>query len=136
MTTARILALASLLSPLLAVADVPCKGGKGDFTVDSTLEWCARDHGYNEGAACGLHALTGTDRRGSEKLPQMTPFLANSWDRSKMIAAARKAVSDGRKDEGVRAAICCQIHNQVSHACLEGNVPEVARWLQQPPAAK
>jgi hypothetical protein len=28
--------------------------------VGANLDWCARGHGFNEGATCGLNALTDT----------------------------------------------------------------------------
>jgi len=109
----------TIVSPAIAQA------GCDNSTVVAHLEWCARDHGYNEGAICGAEALGG--KGATAALGQKV--LGNTWDRTNMMYAARQAAREGDKDQAVRAAICCQIHNREAMACLSGNRPAVQAWL-------
>lgn len=93
------------------------------------LEWCSRDHGFNEGAICGASALAGfpgTPNIGSG------PILGNLWDRTAMMSLARDAAKAGRLGDATKAAICCQIHNQQAAQCLAANTGTVQKWLLRP----
>src|ERR1022692_4036741 len=76
-----------------------CQGGGN---VNEQLEWCSRDHGFNEGAACGANALAGSG---------LAPSVAggsvggNIWDRTNMMGAARAAAKAGQIEPAVNAAI-------------------------------
>jgi hypothetical protein len=119
------------LPGLKAIASTSC----GNYTVEQSLEWCARDHGYNEGAGCGaayLHAA-GAGLFGAV----IGPALGNSWDRTNMtnaaaaLAKASKAAGwqTGPGDLAVQAAICCQAHNRPVSACLQSHRSAVWDWL-------
>jgi hypothetical protein len=128
-----ILAVMFCLSPALVLADTQCptKGNDGQFhSVEEGLEWCSRDHGFNEGATCGLNALGKTGIGG---LPQIAAqaILGNTWDRTNMMGATKAAFKAGMHDDAIVAAICCQIHNPHMHHCLESNRPAIANWLQK-----
>ncbi len=104
------------------------------FTCDAefvrqSLEWCSRDHGFNEGAVCGANALSGAGVGG---LPAMAgaAVLGNTWDRTNMMGAA-KAACPGNPDAAANAAVCCQIHNGPVHDCLASRIPDVKNWLCQ-----
>lgn len=93
------------------------------------LQWCARDHGFNEGATCGLSGLAGINLTGLPALaPQ--PILGNTWDRTNMIGAAKAAAKAGHVEAAVNAAICCQIHNPHMHTCMMNHRSEIAAWLR------
>jgi hypothetical protein len=128
-----ILAAAALFSPTLGLADTQCptRGNDGQFhTVEEGLEWCSRDHGFNEGATCGLNALGGT---GISGLPQIAAqaILGNTWDRTNMMGATRVAFQAGQHERAIDAAICCQIHNPHMSQCLGSNRLAIANWLQK-----
>lgn len=93
------------------------------------LQWCSRDHGFNEGATCGLSSLA---RHSLSGLPAMAPqpILGNTWDRTNMIGAAKIAARAGHIDAAVSAAICCQIHNPHMHTCMNNHRSEIAAWLR------
>jgi hypothetical protein len=114
------LVLLSLSFPLGAMADCAAD-------LPQHLDWCSRDHGFNEGATCGAQALAGTN----VGLPAIAaqPILGNAWDRTNMMGAAEAAYKAGYKEQAVDAAVCCQIHNGAAHACLAGNRDLVKVWL-------
>jgi len=96
--------------------------------VAASLDACARDHGFNQGATCGLDALR---RAGLQGLPAPTPQaeLGRTWDRARMVDAARVAAKAGWVPVGVNAAICCAADDPALHACLRARRNEVATWL-------
>lgn len=96
--------------------------------VAANLDACARDHGFNQGATCGLDALS---RAGLQGLPPSAPQaeLGRTWDGSRMMEAARVAAKAGWVPVGVNAAICCGAADAALHACLKAHRAEVARWL-------
>ena len=96
--------------------------------VAASLDWCARDHGFNEGATCGLDALS---RAGLQGLPAAAPqdALGKTWDRASMLIYARAAAKAGWVPVAVNAAICCQTHDPTARACLRRNRGDVAAWL-------
>lgn len=105
------------------------------FTCDATfvsgsLDWCARDHGFNEGAVCGASALGGL---GISGVPAMAaaPVLGNTWDRTNMMGAAKAAAHAGQMNNAVAAAICCQVHNPPVQQCLASRSADVAAWLMR-----
>ena len=85
--------------------------------------------GVNEGALCGLKALTGT---GVSELPTMTAeaVLATTWNRTKMMEATKAAFQLGRQTEAVNAAICCQENSPSAKKCLQEHREDVANWLK------
>jgi hypothetical protein len=97
-------------------------------TVDVHLNWCSMDHGFNEGASCGLNVLGGTDVAG---LPAMAvqAVLGNVWDRTNMMGVTKAAYRAGFQNEAIDASICCQIHNRDAYDCLKSNREAVSRWL-------
>jgi len=112
-----------------ASADVTCRGQAGNaFSLDQQLDWCSRDHGFNEGAVCGANTLTNAGLSGVPAIAGGA-ILGNTWDRTNMMGAAVAASRTGQEDAAVNVAICCQIHNPDAHACLENNRAEVQRWL-------
>jgi hypothetical protein len=108
--------------------DASCNISGNIATVSSQLEWCSRDHGFNEGATCGLNALAGAGLTG---LPQIVgqAILGNTWDRTNMIGAAKTAFTSGKRSEAIEAAICCQIHNPPSQDCLKNNRQAITDWF-------
>jgi hypothetical protein len=118
---AYVLLTLGLAFPLTSVAD--CQGD-----VPAHLEWCSRDHGFNEGATCGLNALGGIS---GVQLPGPVaqPILGNTWDRTNMMGATIQAWRVGATDQAVDAAICCQVHNGGAHSCLSSRRDLVAHWL-------
>ena len=125
-TTGRILAigLATALTWSYLSAQTLCPGGK--YTVEESLDWCARDQGYNEGATCGARAL-GSYAQNSDLLNGK--LAGNLLSRSGMILAAQEAAKNGDLDRAVEGVICCQIHNSQVRACLQKNRSAVAQWL-------
>ena len=75
--------------------------------VDASLDWCARDHGFNEGATCGLDAMS---HAGLQGLPAAAPqeALGKTWDRASMLGSARTAAKAGWVPVAVNTAICCR----------------------------
>ena len=118
-----ILALACGLFTATARADCP-----GDIPI--RLNWCSGDHGFNEGAACGLSALSSASLTG---LPPMAneAVLGNTWDRTNMMSLAIVAFHRGAQNQATAAAICCQVHNASAHACLASRPDLVREWLQR-----
>ena len=98
--------------------------------VAASLDACARDHGFNQGATCGLDAMS---RAGLQGLPAPAPQaeLGRSWDRARMVEAARAAAKAGWVPVGVNAAACCGVGDPTLHACLRAHRAEVAAWLQR-----
>ena len=96
--------------------------------VAASLEACARDHGFNQGATCGLAAMS---RAGLQGLPAPAPQaeLGRTWDRARMVDAARVAAKAGWVPVGVNAAICCGVGDPALHACLKTRRAEVSAWL-------
>lgn len=97
--------------------------------VYTNLNWSAGDHGYNEGALCGVQALQGI---GGVQLPTI-PFeedaLGNIWDRTNMMGAAVLAYQLGYVDASVDAATCSQIHNDAVYQLLSDHPDMVENWL-------
>lgn len=119
----------------LMFAGISALAGAQGFTCDTafvnaSLEWCARDRGFNEGATCSLNALS---TAGSSSLPAAAPqpVLGNTWSRASVIQAARDAVRGGHVDAGANAAICCQTHNPPVQACLTQRRADVVNWLRR-----
>lgn len=115
-----------------APADTQCPttGTDGQYhTVEEGLEWCSRDHGFNEGATCGLNALGGT---GISGLPGIASdaILGNTWDRTNMMGAAKAAFKLGKRSQAIDAAACCQIHNPHMDNCLKSNRGAISAWLE------
>ena len=106
------LAVVPILLALASVAKADCAGD-----VPQHLNWCSRDHGFNEGASCGLNALSGA---GVSGLPAAAaqPVLGNIWDRTNMMGATKAAWKAGYQEQATDAAICCQVHNADAHSCL------------------
>lgn len=105
-------------------ADAACPAPHG--SVYGHLNWCAVDHGYNEGARCGYNVLR-VALNGLPDLPD--PVLGNAWDRTNMMGAARLAYSAGWHTEAIDAAVCCQEHNKPAQKCLSDNRGAVNDWL-------
>jgi hypothetical protein len=104
-----------------------CSGQPADL-VDVALSWCASDHGFNEGASCGLTALSIAGLSGlPASAPQ--PVLGSTWDRTNMMGASLLAAHKGSTDLAVTSAICCQIQNTPVFNCLQARRPEIASWL-------
>ena len=93
------------------------------------LNWSAGDHGYNEGALCGIQSL---ERISGVQLPAI-PFeedaLGNIWDRTNMMGAAVLAYQLGYVDAAVDAATCSQIHNEAVYQLLSEHPDMVEAWL-------
>ena len=118
--------------PSLGLADTQCptKGNDGQYhTVEEGLEWCSRDHGFNEGATCGVNAL-GSAGIGGLPAVAAQAVLGNGWDRTNMMGATKAAFKAGKRKEAVEAAVCCQIHNPHMHKCLSENHAAVSAWLE------
>jgi hypothetical protein len=120
--------LLALCACLLALPAISLAQPEQGCDVNCGLEWCSRDHGFNEGATCGLNALGGTSVGG---LPGMATqaILGNTWDRTNMMGATKAAARAGQHEAAIDAAICCQIHNGPYHAYLEANRAAVLAWL-------
>jgi hypothetical protein len=114
--------LASILLALSSAAMADCASD-----VPLHLDWCSRDHGFNEGASCGLSVLSGV----LNGLPAAVaePILGNIWDRTNMMGATKVAWQAGYKDQAVDAAVCCQVHNNDAHSCLASRRDLVQQWL-------
>jgi len=117
-----------LVLTLCAVLSLKCMAQDCAPDVPVHLEWCSRDHGFNEGATCGFNALGGiAGVQLPAALPQ--PILGNAWDRTNMMGATVAAWKAGATDQAVNAAICCQIHNPAAQQCLQSHRDLVAQWL-------
>ena len=128
---------ATAVAPIIAPTQQSaiCTGGDGkQYPLSDMLEWCSRDHGFNEGAKCGAEALSGQSVGGVPAVAA-SAILGNTWDRTNMIGAARAAAKANRGPEldgmAARAATCCQIHNGPIHNCLAGNQAAVVQWLKR-----
>lgn len=97
--------------------------------VYANLNWSAGDHGYNEGALCGLNALQGIAELNLPQIPFEEDLLGNIWDRTNLIGAAEGAFQLGYTDAAVEAATCSQIHNGEAYQLLLDNPGIVADWL-------
>lgn len=117
------LVLAPIVLALSSAAMADCAAD-----VPQHLNWCSTDHGFNEGATCGLNALSGTGLSG---LPAVVaqPVLGNTWDRTNMMGATKAAWKAGFKEQAADAAICCQVHNDGAHSCLSSRRDLVKQWL-------
>ncbi len=93
------------------------------------LNWCSGDHGFNEGAVCGLSALSTARVAG---LPAMTSeaVLGSTWDRTNMMHMTLVAFRHGAQNQAVAAAACCQLHNPRAHACFASHPDMVRDWLR------
>ena len=125
-----------VITSALIFAGIPALAGAQGFTCDSafvnaSLEWCALDRGFNEGATCSLGALSAVHASGlPSAAPQ--PVLGNTWSRASVIQAARQAAKEGgQADAGANAAICCQTHNPLVRACLAQRKADVVSWLRR-----
>jgi hypothetical protein len=118
---ACVLLMFGLTFPVISIAQ-DCAGD-----VPAHLEWCSRDHGFNEGASCGFNALAGTG------VPLPAPvgqaILGNVWDRTNMMGATEMAWKAGATGQAVEAALCCQIHNPAAYQCLSSHRDVIAAWL-------
>ena len=92
------------------------------------MSWCASDRGFNEGASCGLSALSIVGISGLPPLASQA-VLGSTWDRTHMMGASLLAFHKGSVDLAVTSAICCQIHNGPVFACLQARRVEIASWL-------
>src|SRR5687767_12358997 len=111
-------------------ADTQCpyKGNDGNFhTIEEGLEWCSRDHGFNEGATCGLNALGDAGLSGLPEIAAQS-VLGNTWDRTNMMGATKTAFKAGKREAAIDAATCCQVHNKHMHDCLKSSRSAVADW--------
>jgi hypothetical protein len=95
--------------------------------VPQHLNWCSTDHGFNEGATCGLRALSGLGLTLPVDVGEA--ILGNAWDRTNMMGATKAAFHAGFKEQAIDAAICCQVHNGGAHSCLSSNRDIVKQWL-------
>ena len=102
--------------------------GQPENLVDETLSWCASDHGFNEGATCGLSQLS---LAGISGLPASASqeVLGSTWDRTHMMGATLLAYHKGSVELAMEAALCCQIHDRPVFLCLQTRRPEIATWL-------
>jgi hypothetical protein len=123
---ARGLVALALGTPALAATQF-CAGQPANL-VDKTMSWCASDHGFNEGASCGLSQLS---LAGISGLPAAAPqeVLGSTWDRTHMMGATLLAHHKGSVDLAMEAALCCQIHDRPVFLCLQLRRPEIASWL-------
>lgn len=126
--TVSIAILAIAISSTAAWA-TDCVGAKGNhFSVEDQLDWCSRDHGFNEGASCGADIAAKVGYGGN--VPSgAQPILGNSWDRTNMMGLTRTVARSGKVEEATDMAICCQVHNADAHACLAKNRRAVQSWL-------
>ena len=110
-----------------AACHVHAQADCSSATVNAHLEWCSRDHGFNEGASCGANALSGVVSNVPALVSQ--PILGNAWDRTNMMGLTKTAYKQGQHDKAIDAAICCQVHNDGSHSCLAAHRDLVGAWL-------
>lgn len=125
-------AIAVTLSTLFGLATVTA--AQDDDTavrnsVYTNLNWSAGDHGYNEGALCGVQALQGIAGVQLPNIPFEEDALGNIWDRTNMMGAAVLAYQLGYADAGVDAATCSQIHNDAVYQLLLDHPDMVQDWL-------
>jgi hypothetical protein len=99
--------------------------------VYSNLDWSKGDSGYNEGALCGVQALTGIAGITLPTIPFEQDALGNIWPRVDMMNAAIAAYRLGFVDQAVQAATCSQIHNDPVYQLLSNNPDIVAEWLSE-----
>ena len=97
--------------------------------VYNNLDWSRGDSGYNEGALCGLQALSGITGITLPDIPLEQDALGNIWVRVDMMNAAILAYQLGYADQAVQAATCSQIHNPDIYQLLSNNPDIVASWL-------
>jgi hypothetical protein len=102
----------------------------GDCVTDIPIHlgWCSRDHGFNEGAKCGVEALAGTVSDVPADADEQV--LGNIWDRTAMMSVTKEAWRAGFTEAAANAAICCQIHNDGAHQCLSSHRDLVKQWLK------
>jgi len=119
------------IAVLLALGAVPAPAqAQEDVTrVFANLNWSAGDHGYNEGALCGIQALQGIAGVQLPSIPFEEALLGNIWDRTNMMGAAILAYWLGYVDQAVEAATCSQIHNESEYSFLLMHPNIVAMWL-------
>ena len=118
--------LGLFLAATIGAAHLAAQSCEQDVPIH--LDWCSADHGFNEGATCGLQALSKTSMNGLPPLVAQ-PILGNVWDRTSMMGAAKTAWTAGFKDQAVDAAICCQLHNEAAHSCLLSRRDLVNNWF-------
>jgi hypothetical protein len=46
-----------------------------------------------------------------------------------MMGATVAAWKAGAKDAAVKAAVCCQVHDNGNHACVQNHADAVKQWL-------
>jgi hypothetical protein len=97
--------------------------------VYANLNWSKGDSGYNEGAVCGLQALSGITGITLPTIPFEEDALGNIWVRVDMMNAAISAYQLGFVDQAVQAATCSQVHNPDVYQLLSNNPDIVADWL-------
>lgn len=108
--------------------------GQADSAVDYdfvkvNLDWSARDHGFNEGALCGVNALQGISGISLPNVPFEYEILGNVWDRTSMMNAAQAAFRMGFVDAAVNTAVCSQIHNDPVHQALARRADLIVAWF-------
>jgi hypothetical protein len=99
------------------------------YAIYNHLDWSSRDHGYNEGALCGINALQGIAGVQLPSIPFEEDVLGNIWDRTNMMGAAIQAYRLGFHDEAVDAATCSQVHNPNVYQLLSDHSDIVEDWL-------
>jgi hypothetical protein len=130
-TILKVVALAMLLMAASPINQVHAQAEDSELrnTIYGDLNWSAGDHGYNEGALCGVRALEGVAGVQLPEIPFEENALGNIWDRTNMMGAAVLAYSLGYTDQAVEAATCSQIHNDVEYPILVNHPDIVADWL-------
>jgi hypothetical protein len=104
-----------------------CAGQPADL-VEVTMNWCAADQGFNEGATCGRSALSLVGISGLPPVASQS-VLGSTWDRTHMMGATLLAYHKGSVDLAVTSAICCQVQNGPVFTCLQARRAEIASWL-------
>jgi hypothetical protein len=70
-----------------------CMGNKGVFQLETQLDWCSTDDGFNEGAVCGANIAAQAGVGAS--VPQVAlPVLGNTWDRTNMMGPTKTVYRD------------------------------------------
>jgi hypothetical protein len=97
--------------------------------VAGNLNWSTGDHGFNEGAQCGVNALQGIAGIALPNVPFVYQILGNAWDRTNMMGAAQVAFRMGYVAAAVNTAICSQIHNGPVHQGLAQRRDLIIAWF-------
>jgi hypothetical protein len=97
--------------------------------VKANLDWSAGDHGFNEGALCGVNALQGIAGIQLPNVPLEYQILGNVWDRTNMMNAAQAAFRMGFVNAAVNTALCSQIHNGPVQQALARRPDLIVAWF-------